>query len=35
MLNENKIWFGKAGEEKIYALPKMAAHVKRKQNLVW
>ncbi len=24
MLNENKIWFGKAGEEKIYALPKMA-----------
>lgn len=24
MLHENKIWFGKAGDEKIYALPKMA-----------
>ncbi len=24
MLNENKIWFGKSGNTKIYALPKMA-----------
>ena len=24
MFSENKIWFGKSGEEKIYALPKMA-----------
>ena len=24
MLYESKIWFGKAGDEKIYALPKMA-----------
>ena len=24
MLSENKIWFGKSGDEKICALPKMA-----------
>ena len=24
MLNENRIWFGKSGDQKIYALPKMA-----------